>query len=144
MRVGQDLRTARHFGLAADIVRHGQPAAGKTPPDRGDDGFVDLQWQTEQIGGRIASDVVRGRAESARGDDKVGTVECLAQRLADGRSIRDADLAADGDTQRGEFTGQPGEVFVLDQTEEEFGSGVDDLGLHQARQRRLLQCLTRS
>ena len=53
-------------------------------------------------------------------------------------------MACDGDAAGGEFAGEVGEVGVGDEAEEEFGPGVDDLGLHQPRTRSLLHFLSRA
>ena len=133
VRVGEDLRTDRHHGLAGNAVGHGQSAPGEAFANAGKNFFVRQKRQPEQFGGRFARDVIGGRTEASRGENDIGAVERGGQSLPDGRSIGHADLSGDGDSAGGQFAREVSEVGVGDEAEQKLRARVDHFGLHQGQ-----------
>ena len=128
--VGQNLGATRHLGLAQDSVGQPDPTPEQTLRDRGLQFRIGHQFQTEQLGCDLSSDVVGRRPETAGDEDQVRPVEVLAEGIADGGTIGDRDLPLDAQAQRKNLARDEGEVRVEHVSEEDFGAGVDDDDSH--------------
>lgn len=145
-RIGEQGGTFRDQALPSIVVGHGVTATFHIRGQRGDEVLVDPEGEIIESGGDFAGHVVRGRPESAGGDDDVSAPRCF-KRLADWITVRDSYLTGQSEADRAEFSSDVGSVGIDDLTEQELGSGIDQFDVHVARStgeapRAKRECLT--
>ena len=90
-----------------------------------------------QLGDEVARDVVRGRAESTGGDDKIGAGQCFTHGLFDvAAGIGYGNLAGHDISQIGQAAAEPLLVGVENAPEHQLATGIDEFDVHDSRARK--------
>ena len=121
----------RHVRLAQVVRRHRAPACGEQGADPLRDLFAAHQRHTQDLGDRLAGDIVLGRTETAAQDHRIAALERLPDAGNDAPVVV-ADLALEVriDPGKRQLAPDPGRVGVDDLAEQQLRADGDDFAAH--------------
>ena len=108
MRVVQNDAAPGHHGLALVRFRHFPSESPEDGADVREDGFVQMEGQSQKTGDDFPGDIIAGGAQSAGDEQHIRAGEGFLEDDPDWIAIRDARLALDAQPQSQEFLPQIG------------------------------------